>query len=146
MRAEPTRVCCAVALVCAVCTPAPSTVVPAAPPPSAPARGIGPLPPAATTSPVRLTVPAIGIDVRELVPLALGPAHELAAPARFADVGWYAAGPVPGDPGPAVIAAHVDSRSGPAPFASSSTPCSGTRKARSRPTPSTASRRVPRCG
>ncbi|MEV4598316.1 class F sortase [Amycolatopsis sp. NPDC049253] len=123
MRADLIRACCAVVLACAACAPAPSTVVPATTPASPPVttatepRGsVGPLPPAADVSPVRLTIPEIGIDVRGLVPLALGPAHELQAPASFADVGWYAAGPAPGDPGPAVIAAHVDSRSGPAPF------------------------------
>ncbi|WP_326835978.1 class F sortase [Amycolatopsis rhabdoformis] len=123
MRAELTRVCCALALVCAACAPAPSTVVPspaAAPttaaPTNAPPGTVGPLPATSAVSPVGLSIPAIGVAVRGLVPLALGPAHELQAPARFADVGWYAAGPAPGDPGPAVIAAHVDSRSGPAPF------------------------------
>lgn len=128
MRADLIRVCCAVTLVCAACTPATSTVVPAVTPASAqptatvptspgPTAGsVGPLLPSADVRPVRLTIPAIAIDVRGLVPLALGPAHELRAPASFADVGWYAAGPAPGDPGPAVIAAHVDSRSGPAPF------------------------------
>ncbi|MEV0068468.1 class F sortase [Amycolatopsis sp. NPDC050768] len=123
MRADLIRLCCAVALVCAACTPAPSTVVSATTsvsPPAAtatePAGSVGPLPPAASVSPVRLTIPAIGVDVRGLVPLVLGPAHELQAPESFDDIGWYAAGPAPGDPGPAVIAAHVDSRSGPAPF------------------------------
>jgi sortase (surface protein transpeptidase) len=67
--------------------------------------------------PLSVTIPAIGVRSGRLIPLALVPATgELAAPANFDDVGWYAAGTVPGDPGPAVIAAHVDSRSGPAPF------------------------------
>ncbi|WP_233224093.1 class F sortase, partial [Amycolatopsis sp. CA-128772] len=88
-------------------------------PPSAPtpaATGPQPLPAAADVRPVRLRIPAIGVDAAALVPLGLGADHQLAAPARFEDVGWYADGPVPGDPGPAVIAAHVDSRAGPAPF------------------------------
>ncbi|MBB5857905.1 class F sortase [Amycolatopsis umgeniensis] len=75
-----------------------------------------PLPARAEVSPVRLTIPAIGFDQTGLIPLALGAAGELQAPERFSDVGWYEDGPVPGDPGPAVLAAHVDSRSGPAPF------------------------------
>jgi LPXTG-site transpeptidase (sortase) family protein len=37
-------------------------------------------------------------------------------PTDFAQAGWFAAGPVPGDVGPAVIAGHVDSRTGPAVF------------------------------
>jgi sortase (surface protein transpeptidase) len=106
-------------LVAAGCSVAPAQ--PAAPPPSPVsttpvAGGPRPLPPAADVRPVRLRIPAIGVDAAALVPLGLGGDHELEAPARFEDVGWYAAGPVPGDPGPAVIAAHVDSRSGPAPF------------------------------
>ena len=37
-------------------------------------------------------------------------------PADPARAGWYAAGVVPGDQGPAVIGGHVDSRSGPGVF------------------------------
>jgi sortase (surface protein transpeptidase) len=97
------------------------SAAPAAPPPVAPAApstatGPRPLPTAAAVHPVRLRIPAIGVDAAALVPLGLGAENRLEAPARFEDVGWYAAGPVPGDPGPAVLAAHVDSRSGPAPF------------------------------
>ncbi|MEA5361453.1 class F sortase [Amycolatopsis sp., V23-08] len=100
-----------------------STAAPATPPPtvtssSTPAAAAGPqpLPTAAEVRPVHLRIPAIAIDAPALVPLGLGPDHQLEAPAKFEDVGWYADGPVPGDPGPAVIAAHVDSRAGPAPF------------------------------
>ena len=72
---------------------------------------------AAGTTPLGVRIPAIGVDATSLVPLAIVPATgELAAPARFDQTGWYAAGPVPGEPGPAVIAAHVDSRAGPAVF------------------------------
>src|SRR5439155_6234823 len=34
----------------------------------------------------------------------------------FDVAGWYAEGPAPGQPGPAVLAGHVDSRAGPAVF------------------------------
>jgi LPXTG-site transpeptidase (sortase) family protein len=72
---------------------------------------------AAGTRPLGVRVPAIGVDATSLVPLAILPATgELAAPADFDQTGWYAAGPVPGEPGPAVIAAHVDSKAGPAVF------------------------------
>lgn len=37
-------------------------------------------------------------------------------PRRFDVVGWYTGAPPPGEPGPAVLAGHVDSRSGPAVF------------------------------
>jgi sortase (surface protein transpeptidase) len=105
------------ALVAAGCSAAPATPAPpAVAVPPAVAAGPEPLSPAAGVRPVRLRIPAIGVDAPALVPLGLGAGHRLAAPAKFEDVGWYAAGPVPGDPGPAVIAAHVDSRSGPAPF------------------------------
>lgn len=107
------------ALVVAGC----STAAPATPPPTvtssatpAAAAGLQPLPTAPEVRPVHLRIPAIAVDAPALVPLGLGPDHQLEAPAKFEDVGWYAAGPVPGDPGPAVIAAHVDSRAGPAPF------------------------------
>jgi LPXTG-site transpeptidase (sortase) family protein len=67
--------------------------------------------------PVGVLIPAIGVDASSLVPLKIIPkTGELEAPAQFDQTGWYAAGPVPGEPGPAVIAAHVDSRAGPAVF------------------------------
>ena len=37
-------------------------------------------------------------------------------PGDFDLAGWFAGGPAPGQPGPAVIAGHVDSRTGPAVF------------------------------
>jgi sortase (surface protein transpeptidase) len=37
-------------------------------------------------------------------------------PGDFADTGWYKPGPEPGEQGSAVIAGHVDSKSGPAVF------------------------------
>jgi hypothetical protein len=74
-------------------------------------------PAAAGTKPLGVRIPAIGVDATSLVPLAIIPATgELAAPAQFDQTGWYTAGPVPGEPGPAVIAAHVDSKAGPAVF------------------------------
>ncbi|WP_103342552.1 class F sortase [Amycolatopsis sp. CA-126428] len=111
-----------VAVLAAGCSAAPAA--PVAPPPAVPASSVAPpaaggpqpLPAPAGVRPLRLRIPAIGVDAGALVPLGLGAAHQLEPPARFEDVGWYAAGPVPGDPGPAVIAAHVDSRAGPAPF------------------------------
>jgi len=68
--------------------------------------------------PVRpLTVTMAAIGVRStLVPLRLDRAGALQPPADFGHAGWYVGGPVPGDPGPAVIAGHVDSRAGPAIF------------------------------
>ncbi|MBL7491371.1 class F sortase [Frankia sp. AgB1.9] len=65
--------------------------------------------------PVRLTVPDIGVAA-PVVPLGLDAAGRLLAPAGFSEVGWNHAGPEPGDDGVAVIAGHVDSKTGPAVF------------------------------
>jgi hypothetical protein len=61
--------------------------------------------------PVRVTIPAIDVDV-DLVRLGLEPDGAMEVP-DFGLAGWYAEGPPPGHPGPAAIAAHVDSRAGP---------------------------------
>lgn len=65
--------------------------------------------------PVRLRIPAIGLDTR-VIPLRLDAGGRLIAPKRFDLVGWNQAGPEPGEAGAAVIAGHVDSRRGPAVF------------------------------
>jgi sortase (surface protein transpeptidase) len=64
---------------------------------------------------LRVTIPAIGVD-SSLVPLGVDAAGVLVPPADFAQAGWFAAGTVPGDVGPAVIAGHVDDYTGPAVF------------------------------
>ncbi|MGY1687495.1 class F sortase [Geodermatophilus sp. SYSU D00867] len=69
----------------------------------------------AAAPPVRVRAPAIGLD-SGLVNLGLDATGALAAPADPAAAGWYTGGPAPGDVGPAVLAGHVDSRSGPAVF------------------------------
>ena len=51
-----------------------------------------------------------------LVRLHLDSAGALVPPGDFGLAGWYAGGPAPGQPGPAVLAGHVDSRAGPAVF------------------------------
>ncbi|MEO6702067.1 MAG: class F sortase [Jatrophihabitantaceae bacterium] len=73
-------------------------------------------PPAATSSPpVRLTIAAIGVDT-SLQSLGLLSDGSLQPPTRWDVAGWYARGVLPGNVGPAVIAGHVDSTSGPAVF------------------------------
>jgi hypothetical protein len=69
----------------------------------------------APVRPLTVTVAAIGVR-SSLVPLRLDRAGALQPPADFGHAGWYVGGPTPGDPGPAVIAGHVDSRAGPAIF------------------------------
>ena len=66
--------------------------------------------------PVAVTIPAAGVRT-PLDRLGLGSDGEVQAPARWQVPGWYAAGPAPGDPGPAVVLGHVDSPAGPAVFA-----------------------------
>jgi LPXTG-site transpeptidase (sortase) family protein len=65
--------------------------------------------------PTRVRIPTIRVD-SPLDPLGTDDAGALRAPTNFAHAGWYADGTVPGDVGPAVIAGHVDSASGPAVF------------------------------
>jgi sortase (surface protein transpeptidase) len=61
--------------------------------------------------PVRVLIPAIDADVA-LVRLGLRPDRAMEVP-DFGLAGWYGKGPMPGHPGPAVLAGHVDSRAGP---------------------------------
>ncbi|MGE5830750.1 MAG: class F sortase [Micromonosporaceae bacterium] len=69
----------------------------------------------APAGPTRVRIPIIGVDA-SLELLALDRGGALTPPQAYARAGWYADGVVPGDPGPAVIAGHVDSQSGPAVF------------------------------
>ncbi len=81
------------------------------------AGGVAPGGPAvgSAADPVRLRAPDIAVTA-PVVPLALNTAGTLIPPAGFAEVGWNEAGPQPGDDGVAVIAGHVDSKTGPAVF------------------------------
>jgi sortase (surface protein transpeptidase) len=73
-------------------------------------------PPAARLTPVRIRVPAIGVDA-PLVRLGLTSAGALAVPTKAMTAGWYTGSPVPGRVGPAVIAGHVHWSGTPAVFA-----------------------------
>ncbi|WP_436764026.1 class F sortase [Streptosporangium sp. V21-05] len=75
-----------------------------------------PSPGARHAEPALLTIPALGVR-SDLERLLIGPGGELTPPRAFDRAGWYASGVRPGDTGPAVIAGHVDSESGPAVFA-----------------------------
>ncbi|MBB5786632.1 class F sortase [Jiangella mangrovi] len=95
----------------------PVTTATAAAPPSHAEATTGPRPiPVDDTVPVRVRIPAIGVD-SALETLTREDDGRLAAPQDWQSAGWFAGGPVPGAPGPAVIAGHVDSPSGPAVFA-----------------------------
>ena len=65
--------------------------------------------------PVRVEIPAIGVS-SPLVRLGLNPDGTMQVPGDFQVAGWFTGGPQPGQLGPAVIAGHVDSRTGPAVF------------------------------
>ena len=89
-------------------------------PPRALGFEVGELPervaaPGSASVPVRLVIPEIGVATR-LVRLGLEPDGGMQVPGDFGDAGWFAGGPVPGEVGPAVIAGHVDSKTGPAVF------------------------------
>jgi Sortase domain len=65
--------------------------------------------------PVRLRIPAAHVDTA-LQSLGRNADGTIAVPSDPAVAGWYAQGPRPGQPGPAVILGHVDSATGPAVF------------------------------
>lgn len=65
--------------------------------------------------PVRLRIPALKIDTA-LDRLARQPDGTIGVPGSPNVAGWYAEGPRPGQPGPAVILGHVDSVDGPGVF------------------------------
>ena len=67
------------------------------------------------SAPVRVEIPAIGVS-SSLVRLGLNPDGTMQVPGDFQVAGWFTGAPQPGQLGPAVIAGHVDSRTGPAVF------------------------------
>jgi LPXTG-site transpeptidase (sortase) family protein len=69
----------------------------------------------AAPAPVAISIPAIGLG-QPLVLLGLEPDGTMEVPGDFAAVGWFRFGPRPGENGPAVIAGHIDSKTGPAAF------------------------------
>jgi len=65
--------------------------------------------------PVRLQIPAIAVST-PLVRLGRLLDGSIEVPKDWDRAGWYDGGPRPGQPGPAVILGHVDSKTGPAVF------------------------------
>jgi sortase (surface protein transpeptidase) len=65
--------------------------------------------------PVRVRAPAIRVD-SPLLHLGMAPDGTIEVPADYRTAGWFADGPRPGQPGPAVILGHVDSKAGPGVF------------------------------
>ena len=60
-------------------------------------------------------IPSIRVDA-PLIRLGLDAKGALEVPKRFDEAGWWTGGARPGEPGPAVIAGHVDSKTGAAVF------------------------------
>jgi len=65
--------------------------------------------------PVRIEIPALGVSA-PVIPLGLNPDRSLEVPEDYGDTGWWTGGPEPGERGAAVIAGHIDSKTGPAVF------------------------------
>lgn len=65
--------------------------------------------------PVRIDITSIGVSA-PVDPLVLEADGTLEVPTDYRRAGYYTGRPVPGEIGPAVIAAHVDSKTGPAAF------------------------------
>jgi hypothetical protein len=70
----------------------------------------------AHSTPAALEIPAIGVNTGRLVDLGLTPSGAMEVPDDAATAGWFALSPVPGEPGPAVLAAHVDYKKVPGVF------------------------------
>jgi sortase (surface protein transpeptidase) len=81
---------------------------------SAPA--VGDSAPGKQYAPMRIEIPAIAASA-PVDPLGLNADGTLQVPTDYARAGWYTGRPPPGAIGPAIIVAHVDSKSGPAVFA-----------------------------
>src|ERR1700728_392442 len=91
-------------------------VGPQLPPPAAVSKtAVLPVPVVARSTPVNLSIPAIGLDV-SLSELGLNPDGTVQVPTDIQQPGWYHLGPSPGQVGSAVILGHVDSYLGPAVF------------------------------
>jgi hypothetical protein len=69
------------------------------------------------SQPVRLRVPRIDVDTG-LMSLGLTAKRELEVPplSKADTASWYHRSPLPGDVGPAIVAGHIDSQTGPAVF------------------------------
>lgn len=90
--------------------PAPVEVRTPAPPP-VPDLPAAPAPVVRVGEPTRIEIPALGVD-EPLTGRGLNPDGTLDTP-DFGAAAWYAPGPRPGEPGGAVVVAHVHGPDGP---------------------------------
>ncbi len=94
---------------------APSRTPSAAPSATASATGgigtqdasIGSLDRKSRNQPVRVRIPSIGVDAG-IIPAGVDLTGALQVPSNVIQAAWYQAGAAPGDPGTAIVAAHVD--------------------------------------
>ncbi len=68
------------------------------------------------SQPTRIEIASIGLRSTSFVPLRLATDGTITVPGTADEVGLYENGPTPGQLGPAVLAAHVDSKQGPGVF------------------------------
>ncbi|MGA5171037.1 MULTISPECIES: class F sortase [Streptomyces] len=99
--------------------PAPVVSPRATPVPQADTRAAAASPSLPRSAPTQLLIPSIGVDA-PFTDLAIGPSGRLDAPPPDETnlVGWFAAGPSPGERGTAIVAGHLDTTTAPAVFAS----------------------------
>ena len=84
-----------------------STPTPSATPSTIPTPTPVEAPHLAKSNPVRLVIPAIGVDT-ELMELGLQADGAMEVPPGGFPAGWFTGAPTPGEIGPAIIAGHVD--------------------------------------
>ncbi len=82
---------------------------------AAPLEALAALHQDAPADPLRLDIPAIGVDA-PVQPVGVLPGGALGVPENWSSVGWWDGGPSPGQAGDAVIDGHLDSWTAPAVF------------------------------
>jgi hypothetical protein len=92
-----------------------SVAAAAAPPPPEPTWEIVPVSAETVARPVRVRIPAIGVD-STIVDIGVDKSGALLPPSKTDTTGWFTGGPAPGAIGPALLTGHVDSYTGPAVF------------------------------
>jgi len=68
------------------------------------------------TRPAKVSIPALKVE-SNVIDLGLQPDGTMQVPPDAKDTGWYVNSPVPGHPGPSVLAAHVNWKGEDGPFA-----------------------------
>lgn len=120
---RPRRTACVLAAVVLLTTsgcssapaPAPVATSTATPAPTTSAPPVAADAPVSASAPVRVSIAAIGLD-EPLIDLGIADDGAMDVPVDYDQVGWFTGGGRPGGTGPTVIAAHVDSPTGPAVF------------------------------